>query len=106
MSFPKSTLDELRIDRPAVTGPVSKGRLVMGLSVGLVVIAYGFWWFLRSQALEVRTVMVREAASGGGASRTVLNASGYVTARRQATVSSKVTGKVVEVFVEEGKRVQ
>ena len=36
---------------------------------------------------------------------TVLNASGYVTARRRATVSSKVTGKVVEVNVEEGMRV-
>ena len=36
----------------------------------------------------------------------VLNASGYVTARRRATVSSKVTGKVLEVFVEEGKAVK
>jgi RND family efflux transporter MFP subunit len=35
-----------------------------------------------------------------------LNASGYVTARRRATVSSKVTGKVLEVFVEEGKAVK
>ena len=41
-------------------------------------------------------------ASGPG---TVLNASGYVTARRRATVSSKVTGKVLEVFVEEGQNV-
>jgi len=106
MSLPKNTLDELRIDRPAVTDPGAKGRLVMGPLIGLAVLAAGFWWFSRSKALEVRTVMVREAVSGGGASRTVLNASGYVTARRQATVSSKVTGKVVEVFVEEGKRVQ
>ena len=36
----------------------------------------------------------------------MLNASGYVTARRRATVSSKVTGKVLEVFVEEGKAVR
>ena len=35
-----------------------------------------------------------------------MNASGYVTARRRATVSSKVTGKVLEVFVEEGKAVR
>ena len=53
----------------------------------------------------VRTVLVREAA-GNGIERTVLNASGYVTARRQATVSSKVTGKVTEVLVEEGMKVQ
>jgi RND family efflux transporter MFP subunit len=35
----------------------------------------------------------------------VLNASGYVTARRRATVSSKITGKVIEVNVEEGMNV-
>ena len=43
---------------------------------------------------------------GGAAPGAVLNASGYVTARRRATVSSKVTGKVLEVFVEEGNAVQ
>jgi len=36
----------------------------------------------------------------------LLNATGYVTARREATVSSKVTGKILEVLVEEGKRVE
>ncbi len=36
----------------------------------------------------------------------VLDATGYVVARRQATVSAKVTGKVVEVFIEEGMRVE
>src|SRR5690606_28678106 len=39
-------------------------------------------------------------------SSSVLNASGYVVARREATVSSKVTGKVAEVFVEEGMVVE
>ena len=47
------------------------------------------------------------AATGPGATPgAVLNASGYVTARRRATVSSKVTGKVLEVFVEEGQAVR
>jgi RND family efflux transporter MFP subunit len=36
----------------------------------------------------------------------VLDASGYVTARRQATVSAKMTGKVAEVLIEEGMRVK
>ena len=48
--------------------------------------------------------MVQPSAVGG--QQTLLNASGYVTARRQATVSSKVTGKVMEVFLEEGKHVE
>ena len=37
-------------------------------------------------------------ASGGGASASVLDASGYVVARRMATVSAKITGKVREVI--------
>jgi len=41
-----------------------------------------------------------------GGAPTVLNASGYVTARRRATVSSKMTGKVVSVHVEEGMAVK
>ena len=36
----------------------------------------------------------------------MLDASGYVTARRQATVSAKITGKVTEVLIEEGMRVR
>ena len=52
--------------------------------------------------MEVATVTERAA----GTQASVLNASGYVTARRRATVSSKVTGKVIEVNVEEGMAVR
>jgi HlyD family secretion protein len=53
--------------------------------------------------VQVRVAVVSQAGGGaGGAGGAVLNASGYVTARRQATVSSKVTGKVAEVLIEEG----
>ena len=52
--------------------------------------------------MEVATVTERAA----GTQATVLNATGYVTARRQATVSSKITGKVMEVNVEEGMAVR
>ncbi len=47
--------------------------------------------------------MARPAGQGPGP---VLDASGYVTARRQATVSAKITGKVTEVMIEEGMRVK
>ena len=50
--------------------------------------------------------LVRETSKAGSADRTVLNASGYVTTRREATVSSKVTGKVIEVLIEEGMKVE
>jgi RND family efflux transporter MFP subunit len=64
------------------------------------------WWGLRPRAVLVRTVVVQERAQASGGASAVLNASGYVTARRQATVSSKVTGKVVDVLVEEGMKVE
>jgi len=105
MSSPKPTLDDLRIERspePEPTSqfwPVAIGILVLALVMAVV------WWLKRPAAIPVHTVVVREAA-GDGTERTVLNSSGYVTARRQATVSSKITGKVVEVLVEEGMKVQ
>ncbi|MGH9194935.1 MAG: efflux RND transporter periplasmic adaptor subunit, partial [Acidimicrobiia bacterium] len=72
--------------------------LVAGFSGGV------WWWVARPEAATVRVVAVRERAGGEGGA--VLNASGYVTARRRATVSSKVTGKVVDVLVEEGMKVR
>jgi HlyD family secretion protein len=105
MSSPKPTLDDLRIERTAE--PESTSRFwpaVIGIVV-LVLAVSVIFWLRRSGAIPVRTVLVREA-TGNSIERTVLNASGYVTARRQATVSSKVTAKVTEVLVEEGMKVQ
>jgi RND family efflux transporter MFP subunit len=53
----------------------------------------------------VRTAVAR-AAGQEPVMHTVLDASGYVTARRQATVSAKITGKVTEVLIEEGVQVK
>ena len=105
MSSPKPTLDDLRIERSPE--PESSSRF-WPVAIGILILALAgaaVWWLKRPGAIPVRTVLVREAA-GNGIERTVLNASGYVTARRQATVSSKITGKVIEVLVEEGMKVQ
>src|SRR6478609_6844117 len=103
MSSPKPTLDDLRIERNPKRDS-SPGIRWAGIFV-IVLIAAGLaWYFTRPKALEVRTVLARET-SEPGIQRTVLNASGYVTARRSATVSSKVTGKVMEVLFEEGLKV-
>ncbi len=101
MASDKATLDGLRIDRSAAPEG-SKGRLawILGAILLLLIAAGLFAWFRLPRASEVRVALVRERP--GTAAGTVLNASGYVTARRQATVSSKVTGKVTEVHVEEG----
>jgi RND family efflux transporter MFP subunit len=105
MSQSRPSLDDLRIERRTATEASS--RWWPALIIVLAVLAAGatFWWVKGVRAVEVRTAVVRESAPSGN-DRTVLNASGYVTARREATVSSKITGKVIEVMVEEGMKVQ
>jgi RND family efflux transporter MFP subunit len=101
----KTALDALRIDRGKEEATGSRRRPWIGLAVAALALAAGAWaWLSRPRAAEVRTATAQAVASGS--SGAVLNASGYVTARRQATVSSKVTGKVIEVLVEEGMAVR
>lgn len=102
----KPSLDDLRIRR---SDEAPGGKSALGWVVlALVLLAAGglTWWLTRPRPFGVHTVVAREATGPATAERTVLNASGYVTARRQATVSSKVTGKVIEVLIEEGVKVQ
>ena len=104
MSTPAPRLDDLRIKRG---DPVDSSRKLAPVAIVIVVLILAVagvaWQVLRPKAIEVRTAAAREAAPGPGL--TVLNASGYVTARREATVSSKITGKVTEVLIEEGVKV-
>ena len=98
-------LASLKIDRDARR---SVSPLLTGLLVLIVLAAtggLGAWWLLGAPtAIEVRTAAAR--AIRLDQPTTVLNASGYVTARRMATVSSKVTGRVVDVLIEEGMEVE
>ena len=97
-------LDDLRIDR----GDERPRRRVLPWIFGvlaLLLVAAVAIPLLAPRAPEVKVAPAAEVATTAGGATTVLNASGYVTARRQATVSSKVTGKVTEVLVEEGTQV-
>ena len=101
-------LKELRIDRKAPPPPPSRrGRWIALAIVVVLLLAAGAAWafFGRDKGIEVRTAPV-VAIGNGGASASVLDATGYVVARRMATVSAKITGKVREVLIEEGQRVE
>ncbi len=106
MSKLKEGLASLKIDHSERGGGGRKGPWIMG---GLVIAALaggGWYWSTRLQAAPVKVVAVAAKSSDGSSAGAVLNASGYVTARRRATVSSKVTGKVMQIFVEEGQAVR
>ncbi len=104
-------LKELRIDRNAAAqepGPSRRGLWIgIGVALGLVALgAIGWKLFSGEDGLPVKTAPVAAIATGAGGSASVLDATGYVVPRRIATVSAKVTGKVREVLIEEGMRVE
>lgn len=72
----------------------------------LAVAALAAWWFaVKNAPITVETATVYTPSTRANRTASVLDASGYVVARRMATVSSKVTGKLLEVFIEEGQKV-
>ena len=98
-------LAALRIDRePDDQSPSRWLPWLLFLLLVAGVAAGGWWWATRERPVTVQVAAV--TSRGAGTQAAVLNASGYVTARRRATVSSKVTGKVIEVNVEEGMAVR
>ena len=105
----KALLDELKIDRdvPRRAGRPLKILIPLAVVGGLAIVAWAFGipYFRGGSLFEVETAIARPVAASA-LGETVLDATGYVVARRQATVSSKATGKVLEVLVEEGMRVE
>ena len=114
-------LEQLRIDRSADARSGSESRrsapiwVVYGLLL-LLVAAAGAWFFLRptaqapaaasSAADSAATATADSSAAAAPAGTTALDASGYVVAQRQATVSAKALGRVVDLRIEEGQRVR
>ncbi|HEY6618813.1 MAG TPA: efflux RND transporter periplasmic adaptor subunit [Steroidobacteraceae bacterium] len=104
-----SLLNQLRIDRsePEARRSPALGR-TLAAAIAIVGAGFSAWHFSRGAAVPTRTAAAisptREPASPGATS--LLDASGYVVARRRATVASKITGKVIEVLMEEGQRVE
>ena len=97
-------LSALRIDERARRGPPRHGRRVLViLTVGLLALGGTGYALLREQVPEVQTAIVRADKGGRPA---LLNASGYVTPRRRATVAAKITARVNDIYAEEGMRVE
>ncbi len=100
-------LNQLRIDRSAPAARSgTRTPLVLGVVLAVLVVAGVAAYFLgRDPALVVETAVARSLASQT-TQASVLDATGYITARRLATVSAKITGRVQTVLIEEGMRVE
>lgn len=108
MNDKSALLAQLRLNRAPEPESSRPGHWWIFAGVAaLAVLGTGAWLlFGRENAVPVRIAIAQESVGSSGASgASLLDASGYVVARRQATVSSKITGKVLEVLIEEGQHV-
>jgi RND family efflux transporter MFP subunit len=98
-------LSALRIDEGARGGRERRTIWrVVAMAVFVVILGIFGVVFLRGSAPVVQVVAARPVGQGGAP--TLLNASGYVTPRRRATVAAKITARVVEMLADEGMVVQ
>ncbi len=101
---PKADLGSLRIGE----GQRKRGRTgkffgIAGALVGVLVIVTGGVFAFRNQKPVVEVAVAQKVAAGRPA---LLNASGYVTPRRRATIAAKITGRVTAVNFDEGMHVR
>lgn len=98
-------LEDLHIDRSDAPEEQPWRRRALLLALALLLVLVAAWWLVGGRAPEVATATAVEAPGGATGAPSVLDASGYVVARRQATVSAEITGRLVEVAFEEGTHV-
>ena len=112
-------LEQLRINRGESGSVEAPSRpllpWVLAAAVALAASGGAWWYFKRSGsgagpatasvAADSAADAATSAAAPAGHSGSTLDASGYVVARREATVSAKVTGRVLQVLIEEGQKV-
>ncbi|HKM67648.1 MAG TPA: efflux RND transporter periplasmic adaptor subunit [Candidatus Acidoferrum sp.] len=99
----KPDLGSLRISDAKRNAAKSSRRwlwLILGIAA-LILLAAGVSAF-RDRRPEVEVATARKPATGPAG---VLNASGYITPRRRATIAAKITGRVTRVTFDEGTRV-
>jgi RND family efflux transporter MFP subunit len=101
---PGPDLSGLRIEeRVRSAGSGRKKTRLLALSAVIILAAAGSFLAIRTRAVVVSVAEARPA--GDPAATALLNASGYVTPRRRATVAAKITARVVDVYVDEGMAV-
>ncbi len=100
-------LKELKIDRSHKRQQAARPPWLWPVVVLLALAGgVGAWFGLPGGGPAVIEVASVQPMTRAPATASVLDATGYITARRLATVSAKITGRVREVLIEEGMRVE
>ena len=103
--MPAADLSSLKIhDSARSKSSAGKFLGIFAAVLGVLVLAGGGVLALRGRRPQVEVTTAR--AAGGSEQVTALNASGYITPRRRATVAAKITGRVTGVFFDEGNNVK
>jgi len=97
-------LSTLKIAEHARSRSGSKWLRWIAAVVGACFLVFALGFVLMSKAPSVQLATTRGVS--GETRVALLNASGYVTPRRRATVAAKITGRVVKMYAEEGMVVQ
>lgn len=107
MNDTAALLSQLKIDRSPEPEPSRRRWPWLLVLLLLACAGVGALWFQQNAAIAVQVAAAEPLSSGaaGGNANSLLDASGYVVARRRATVSAKVTGKLQALYIEEGQRV-
>jgi RND family efflux transporter MFP subunit len=106
MTSPRPDLGRLRIDRNQPDDRQGRAfRWVLGLAVVAAAFVAGVYFYLKpGKGKDV--VVARAEISGGGSNATGITANGYVVARTRASVSSRISGRLAALGVEEGSVVR
>ena len=103
--MPAADLASLKIhDSARSRGSAGRFFGYFAATIGLLLLIGGGLFALRNRAPVVEVATAQ--AAGDPTQQTLLNASGYVTPRRRATVAAKITGRVTGVFFDEGNHVK
>src|SRR5450631_3532262 len=106
MDDKSALLGQLRIDRNTLPSGGGHGRLWLAGAVAALIAGAALWMWLSPAGMPVRIAVAQAGTQESAAGVSILDASGYVVARRQATVASKITAKMVELDIEEGDHVK
>ncbi len=101
-------LSKLKIDKSAVIQGPAKNRkkIIYGVAATAIVVFIGVLFFTGALSPAIKVQIASVSQTYPSQTFTLLNASGYVVAERKAALASKITGRIIELNVEEGSRVK